>query len=231
VVARLLAQSRRGYDLVSIMANLRCQSPAELLLIPAFVYFFFKLYPPDWVERRKGTAAAAGGCMFIRRDTLSKLGGIESYRDQLIDDCALARRVKAVGGRVWLGVSHGGVISTRGYNEASVIRRMIARSAFTQLNHSAILLLGAILGMAATYLLPVALLFAPDLWVIATGATVLLLSFIMFQPALREFGAPVWPALFLPGIAAYYLLATVESAVNYWSGKGGEWKGRVQDAK
>ena len=230
VVARMLAVSRRGFDLVSVMAHLRCQSPAEQMLIPAFVYFFFKLYPPRWVAKKGGIAAAAGGCMLIRRQAFEKLGGMASYRDALIDDCALAKQVKTSGGRIWLGMSGGDVFSTRGYETAGVIRAMIARSAFTQLGHSSAMLAGAVLGMVVTYLLPVALMFSHDIYSAGAGLAVWLLSTVMYLPTVRIFGAPSWSAMFLPGIALYYVIATVESALNYWRGRGGEWKGRIQDA-
>ena len=230
LLARLLTQAEQGYDLVTVMAHLRCQSTAERLLIPAFVYFFFKLYPPSWVANKPGTAAAAGGCMLIRRSTFQKLGGLESYRDALIDDCALGRRVKSAGGRIWLGLSDGGIYSTRGYDDSTVIRAMIARSAFAQLNHSALILAGTLAGMFFTYLVPLWFLSTPDPLVGFPTLAAWLLSAIMFLPAARTFGAPKWTALIVPLIAVFYLIATVESALNYWSGKGGVWKGRVQDS-
>jgi hopene-associated glycosyltransferase HpnB len=229
LLARLLTQARQGFDLVTVMAHLRCQSSAEQLLIPAFVYFFFKLYPPAWVHNLPGVAAAAGGCMLLRRSTFEKLGGIESYRDALIDDCALARRVKEVGGRIWLGLSDGGIHSTRGYENSAVIRSMIARSAFAQLDHSALLLLGTLAGMFLTYLVPLWFLATPDPLVGIPTLAAWLLSAIMFLPAAKTFHAPKWTCLVVPFIAAFYVLATVESALNYWRGKGGVWKGRVQD--
>ena len=167
--------------------------------------------------------------MLLRRSTFEKLGGIESYRDALIDDCALARRVKEVGGRIWLGLSDGGIHSTRGYENSAVIRAMIARSAFAQLDHSALLLLGTLAGMFLTYLVPLWFLATPDPMVGIPTLAAWLLSAIMFLPAAKTFHAPKWTCLVVPFIAAFYVLATVESALNYWRGKGGVWKGRVQD--
>jgi len=229
VVQQLLNKGNEGYDLVTVMVHLRCQSFAEKMLVPAFVYFFFKLYPPSWVACKPGVAAAAGGCMLIRRDTLEKLGGIESYRSALIDDCALAGRVKSVGGRIWLGMSNGELRSTRGYDSAGVIRSMIARSAFAQLRHSLLFLVGTLAGMGVIYLAPLSFLFTrdPAIAFLALGAW--LLGAIMFAPAVATFRAPVWTIFGLPLIALFYLAATVESAWNYWRGRGGVWKGRVQD--
>jgi hopene-associated glycosyltransferase HpnB len=224
ILAALVAHAEIGFDLVSVMVRLRCESMAEKLLIPAFVFFFFMLYPP-------GTPAAAGGCVLIRRETLERIGGIGSIRTALIDDCALARKVADAGGRVWLGVSDLPVRSFREYGRAADIRAMIARSAFAQLRHSVLLLAGTIVAMALTYVMPVALLFSGDAAPVALGACAWVLSAVLFMPSVREYGAPLWTVICLPGIALFYLYATVESAVQYWKGQGGMWKGRVQDSR
>ena len=196
-IAALIAKAESGYDLVSVMVRLRAESPAEKLLIPAFVFFFFKLYPPAWVNGTGRTAAAAGGCMLIRRETLERIGGIASIRGALIDDCALAKRVKNAGGRVWLGTSALEIRSIREYGHASDIRAMIARSAFAQLNHSAALLAGTIAGMAIIYVVPVLALFTGNRAVIALGVTTWALSATIFMPMVREYRVPRWTA-FLP---------------------------------
>jgi hopene-associated glycosyltransferase HpnB len=229
-IQALVDQANRGFDLVSVMVRLRCESAAEKFLIPAFVFFFFKLYPPGWVASGRGAAAAAGGCMLIRREMLERIGGVESIRDALIDDCALAQRVRSAGGRLWLGVADLPIRSIRVYGAARDIRAMISRSAFAQLRHSALLLIGTVAGMSITYLAPVALLFAPDRVACALGAAAWIGGAAMFLPAVRMYRAPRWTVLCLPAIASFYLAATVESALLYWSGKGGAWKGRLQDS-
>jgi hypothetical protein len=107
---------------------------------------------------------------------------------------------------------------------------MISRSAFAQLRHSRWLLAGTIAGMCVTYLAPVALVFAPDALARGLGAAAWLAGAALFTPTVRSYRAPRWTAFCLPAIAAFYLIATVESAVLYWSGKGGAWKGRIQDS-
>ena len=140
-------------DLASWMVKLHCSTAAERALIPAFVFFFFMLYPPAWIAgRRHKTAGAAGGCMLIRSSALARIGGISAIRSELIDDCALARAVK-LGGRIWLGVTEN-AHSVRPYDTFAEIGRMISRSAFTELRHSAWLLAATILGMAVIYLAP-----------------------------------------------------------------------------
>jgi hopene-associated glycosyltransferase HpnB len=227
-LSRLLVRAEAGgFDLVSQMVKLHCEALAERMLIPAFVFFFFKLYPPAWVARTdKRTAAAAGACILIRPAALTRIGGFAGIRNQLIDDCALARAVKR-GGRIWLEPT-ARANSLRQYGSLGEIGRMIARTAFTELRHSALLLCGVIFGMVITYIAPPALLGMG--WLAAALAVVAwLLMAIAYWPTLRFYRlSPLW-VLFLPIIAAFYLGATVYSAVQYWAGRGGFWKDRVQD--
>jgi hopene-associated glycosyltransferase HpnB len=218
-----------GYDIVSFMATLECRTFAERALIPAFVFFFFMLYPPAWIgSLRRGTAAAAGGCILIRREMLERVGGMAGIRGEVIDDCALARAVRQRGGRVWLGLS-AATRSIRGYATWGEIGRMISRSAFAQLHHSVWLLAGTVLGLALTYMVPPALALAAGAPAAALGACGWVLMSIAYFPALRFYRrSPLWAPL-LPAIAAFYLGATIHSAVCYWRGAGGMWKGRVQD--
>jgi hopene-associated glycosyltransferase HpnB len=230
-LSSLVAIARSGpYDMASFMVKLHCQSLAEKLLIPAFVYFFFKLYPPAWTANpRHSAAGAAGGCILIRPAALEKAGGIPAIRQEVIDDCSLAARVKHAGGRLWLGVSPT-THSIRPYGGFSEIGRMISRSAFSQLRHSTLLLLLSIIGMAATYLLPPALVLDGHRNVpMALGAVAWLLMIVSYVPVLRLYRlSPPW-ALALPLAAIFYMGATFHSAVKYWSGRGGQWKGRIQD--
>jgi len=226
----LLEVAERGdYDLTSFMVKLHCRSLAEKLLIPAFVFFFFMLYPPEWIRNpRRKTAGAAGGCMLIRPSALARVGGIAAIQSAIIDDCALAAAVKRSGGKVWLGVTPD-THSLRAYRSFGEIERMIARTAFNQLQHSVWLLVGAIAGLALAYLLPIALLLIGSPVPIALGAAAWLLMFGTYLPMVRFYGlSPLW-ALTLPFSAAFYMAATLHSAVKYWSGRGGEWKGRAQD--
>ncbi len=230
LLAALLAKAENGFDLVTVMVQLRCDSFAEQLIIPAFVFFFFMLYPPRWVIEGKGSAAAAGGCMLIRREMLERIGGIACIRDALIDDCGLAACVKAHGGRVWMGISDLPIRSVRPYGGISGIRAMIARSAFAQLRHSALLLIGTVAAMLLTYIAPPVLLFSGDKVIALIGLIAWIISAALYIPTVRLYRAPLWTAFCLPAIAIFYLIATVESAIRYWTGRGGFWKGRVQDA-
>jgi hopene-associated glycosyltransferase HpnB len=231
-LARLVARARRDrLDIASLMVRLHCRTLAERFTIPAFVFFFFMLYPPAWIARpRSRVAGAAGGCILIRPEALARIGGIAAIRSELIDDCALARRVKSGGGRIWLGLSRD-TESIRPYTGFAQVREMIARTAFTQLHHSTPLLLGTLLGMGLIYLAPPLLLFAPDNAARILGAAAWLLMSAAYIPALRFYRQPVLLAPLLPLTAAFYTFATVESAVRYWLGAGGMWKGRVQDAR
>ena len=229
-VARLIAIAEKGkYDLTSFMVKLHCRSFAERLLIPPFVFFFFLLYPPAWIcDPRHKAAGAAGGCMLIRPQALQRAGGFTGIRDQIIDDCALARAVKRSGGRVWLGLSSD-ASSTRVYGSVGEIERIISRTAFNQLRHSGWLLLGALAGLTITYLLPVALLAAGSAMLTILGAASWLIMSALFLPLVRFYELGWFWALTLPFSACFYMAATLHSAFKFWSGRGGEWKGRAQD--
>lgn len=218
-----------GYDLVSFMVKLHCRGWAEKMLIPAFVFFFFKLYPPAWISSsRRATAGAAGGCLLIRPQALARAGGMEAIRGEIIDDCALARAVKRSGGKLWLGLTDASA-SIRPYGSFAEIGRMISRSAFNQLHHSTLLLLGAVVGMAVTYLLPPALLLSRHLAPIALGALAWAFMCAAYLPLVRFYRLnPLW-TLTLPLAALFYTGATLHSAVKFWLGRGGQWKGRAQD--
>jgi len=230
-LARLVARAQRDrLDIASVMVRLHCRTLAERLTIPAFVFFFFKLYPPAWIANpRSRVAGAAGGCILIRPEALARIGGIASIRGELIDDCALARRVKSAGG-VWLGLSRG-TTSIRPYAGFAEVRGMIARTAFTQLHHSVALLAGTLVGMVLIYLAPPLLLLAPDTPARILGAASWLIMIAAYVPALRFYGQPLLLAPLLPVTAAFYSFATLESAVHYWRGSGGYWKGRAQAAR
>jgi len=216
-------------DLVSYMVKLATVSFAEKALIPAFVFFFFMLYPPAWIlSSRRKTAGAAGGCILIRPDALSRIGGISAIRGQVIDDCALARAVKGSGGRVWLGLTPS-IVSMRSYGSFAEIGRMIARTAFNQLHHSPLLLMGTLLGLCFTYLLPPILVLTRKPPLVTVGAAAWLLMSGSYFPMVRFYKrSPLW-SMALPGIALFYMGATIYSAFRYWQKRGGEWKGRIQD--
>lgn len=216
-------------DLVSFMVKLRCESVAEQALIPAFVFFFFLLYPPEWVNRdERRTAAAAGGDILVRAEALARIGGISTIRNELIDDCALAREVKR-GGMVSLGLTEH-ARSIRPYGTFAVIGRMISRTAFYQLRHSVWLLIATFLGLGITYLAPPVLVFFGGSAALFAGVAWMLMT-ISYWPMVRYYRVSALWAAMLPLIAGFYALATMHSAIQYWTGRGGDWKGRVQDTR
>jgi hopene-associated glycosyltransferase HpnB len=197
------------------------------MFIPAFIFFFQMLYPFAWSnDPRSATAAAAGGCMLVRRDALAKAGGMASIRSALIDDCALAKRLK-VHGPTWIGLTDG-VHSLRAYLALADIRHMVSRTAYAQLRYSPLLLAGTVLGLAVTYIAPVLLaLFAGGLAQVL-GLAAWLLMALALQPILRFYRvSPLW-GLALPAIAAIYMAFTLDSAYQHARGRGGMWKGRAQ---
>jgi hopene-associated glycosyltransferase HpnB len=227
-VSRLVVHAERNrLVLTSLMVKLHCESFAERATIPAFVFFFQMLYPFSRVNRPESTvAAAAGGCMLVRADVVRKAGGIESVRAALIDDCALAKALKAYG-PIWLGLTER-VRSIRRYPALSDIRRMVVRSAYAQLRYSPLLLLATVAGMLLTYVVPVLIVIFGSGAARMIAAATLVLMFVAFQPTLRFYRlSPLW-GLALPAIALQYMLFTLDSALQYVQGQGGSWKGRAQ---
>jgi hopene-associated glycosyltransferase HpnB len=227
------------WALVSQMALLRSASFAERLLIPAFVYFFAQLYPFSQVSR-PGTrnAAAAGGCMLVRRDSLIAAGGLERIRGARIDDVALAGLMKQAGGACWLGFTTQ-VVSRRRYDRLAEIWNMVARSAYTQLRYSPALLAVTVLGLTWLYLVPVAAALiglavlargAPGqraAWLAAAGLGAWALMSVSYLPVLRLSRLSALRAPSLPFIGLLYAAMTVSSAWRHHAGHGGEWKGRT----
>ncbi len=227
LIGKAVADKR---DMVSLMAKLNCRSPWERLLIPAFVFFFQKLYPfPRANSSRGRTAAAAGGCVLIRRSALDRIGGIAAVRGALIDDCALAASVKRRGGRLWLGLAED-TRSLRAYRRLAPIWMMVARCAIVQLRHSPLLLAGTVLGMIAVYMLPPLLLLAApihgDPTATCLAAIAWLLMSVAYLPTARYYRQPAWQTLTLPLAALLYVGMTVDSARRHWWGSGSRWKGR-----
>jgi hopene-associated glycosyltransferase HpnB len=227
-VSTLVAEAETSHlDLVSEMVHLHCVTAAERALIPAFVFFFQMLYPFAWVaDPAKRTAGAAGGTMLVSRAALNRVEGVYRIRNELIDDCALAKLIKSTGGEIWLGHA-GHTISTRIYSTWRDVWDMIARTAYVQLRRSPLMLLGCIIGMGVLYCAP------PILTLFAHGVPCILGFFswaimaAVFQPTLRRYHlSPVW-GITLPFISAFYLCATVTSAVRHYAGHGGGWKDRV----
>ena len=221
---------REHLDQVSIMAVLPASSWPEKLMLPAFVYIFKQIYPFAWVNRDdRPFAAAAGGCVLVRREYLDKTGAFESWKNALIDDCELASRVRAAGGRIWLGLSHG-VESLRRHPDLASILETVRRTAYTQLRYSRLLLLTVVAAMLLVFVVPPAatilglLRFDPVLAL--SGLAGWLLMALSFSPQVRFSGLGIQWSLALPLSAMLFLVATVDSAIRHHFGTGAGWKGR-----
>jgi hopene-associated glycosyltransferase HpnB len=232
-LSRLLTRAEAGsfdgrpFDLVSLMARLHCRSFAEKLMIPAYVFFFQMLYPFRRAnDPEDGLAAAAGGVMLVRREILGTIGGLAPIRSALIDDCALAAAIKKHG-RIRIGLSSE-IASARAYGRLADIWRMVARTAFTQLKCSGVVLIGTVAGMLIAYIAPPLLLFSRSPWAFWLGILSWLLMAAAYFPTVRLYRLNPLRALTLPVTAMIYTGATIDSARRYRMNKGGEWKGRAQ---
>lgn len=228
---RLVAKAEaERLALVSQMVLLHAGSGWGGLLVPAFVYFFQKLYPfPRVNDPRSRTAAAAGGCVLVRREALAAAGGVEALRGEVIDDCALGRAVKR-NGPIWLGHSSR-ERSVRPYAGIGDVWHMVARSAYTQLRHSPLVLAGTLAGLVLLYLVPpLAALGWPwhgDAAAGALGAAAWAVQAVTFAPTLALYGrTPAW-GLALPVAGALYAAMTIDSARRHRSARGATWKGRA----
>jgi hopene-associated glycosyltransferase HpnB len=227
LVARL---NQPRVEMVSEMVHLNCESLAERLLIPAFVYFFQMLYPFSRVnDPSSKLAAACGGTVLIRREALERIGGIESIKAALIDDVALAKAVKRVG-PIYLGHS-GLAASIRPYPDFIDIWRMVSRTAFTQLRYSFLILSVTLIGLALVWLVPIgAVLFARD-WRFSAGLAAFTLAGISYLPTLGRYRRSLLYSFALPLIAVFYMAATISSALTHWFGRGARWKSRAYGAE
>ena len=229
---RLVAKAEsKKLDLVSLMVRLHCEHPIERLLIPAFVFFFQKLYPFPAANRKKShVAAAAGGCMLVRRRALLRAGGLDPIAGELIDDCALAALLKRRGS-IWLGLATDATRSIRPYSGLRDIWSMVARTAYTQLDYSPLMLIATVIGMTILYLAPIAaivwglVMLAPVL--AALGLSITVLMWVAYYPTWRLYRRVGWGFFALPAAAALYTLMTIDSAWRHLRGRGGGWKNRT----
>jgi hopene-associated glycosyltransferase HpnB len=232
--------------LVSQMALLRADTFWERLLVPAFVYFFAQLYPFQRVNKPGArTAAAAGGCMLVRREALEAAGGLDRIRGARIDDVALGRLLKSPPDpvRCWLGLTTS-VVSRRPYPRLAGLWDMIARSAYTQLRYSPAALAGTLAGLLWLYALPPAAALGglawlavkgegevgggvAAAWLAAAGLAGWAIMAVSYVPILRLYRLSPLRAPCLPLIAMLYAAMTTDSARRYHLGRGGQWKGRT----
>ena len=226
VLRRLVATAEEsGADLVSVMAQLSTTTCCERWLVPAFVYFFQLLYPfPAVNDPKRATAAAAGGCILIERAALARGGGFAAIHREVIDDVALAARVKATGGRLWLATDVG-CRSLRRYDVRD-LAQMVARTAFTELRHSYLRLVVALVGLAIVFLAPVVLLATGSFLPAAGGALAIALMGRTYRPLLRAYARPDWWFVTLPVAALAYMAMTLLSAWQHAFGAGPLWHGR-----
>ena len=213
--------------MVSIMAHLHVDGPWDRLLVPAFVYFFKLLYPFRLSNSSlRWVAAGAGGCVLVDTGVLREVDAFASLKHELIDDCALAAQIKAAGHRIWTGLSRS-VVSHRRYDGIGKIWEMVARTAYTQLRYSPLLLAGCVAVLSWAFWLPVIGLAAGDATSRLLSLIAMIAMIITYLPTLRFYRlSPLW-ALLLPLTGTLYLAMTVDSAWRYLRGVRSSWRGRV----
>jgi hopene-associated glycosyltransferase HpnB len=233
ILAELRSKMKQdGIRFISLMASLRMATFWERLLMPAFIFFFKLIYPFRLSNSAfPGIAAAAGGCILMEKVVLDTIGGFKALRGHLIDDCVLAKRVKSSGYKTWIGLTHS-VQSLRPYDHLMTIWKMVARTAFTQLRYSTLLLLLCTVIMIIAFWVPVAgLLLFPSPGAKIISALALGAMTLSYHPTLRFYRLSGWWAAGMPLIGTLYLAMTWSSAIGSWQGKGFDWKGRSYSGK
>ncbi len=220
--------------MISLMAKLSCNSIWEKMLIPAFIFFFQKLYPFNLVKNKNSNvSAAAGGFIFCKASVFRQENLYNKIKDRVIDDCNMAELLKQKG-KIWLGLTNE-VFSKRSYNNLRSIWKMVSRTAFEQLNYSFALLLISLIGLSLIYLFPMTnLIFTPFIY--ESKKTILhlfipncistLLMMIIFSPTLKFYNVSRIYLLTFPVAAILYICMTVSSAINHFFFQGNSWKGR-----
>ena len=223
----LEARQSRGARLVSVMATLETRAFWEKLLLPAFVYFFKLLYPFRLSNSSiRWVAAGAGGCVLVDTEVLNGVGAFASLKDELIDDCVLAAKVKAAGHRTWIGLSHS-IVSHRHYDGLRKIWDMVARTGYTQLRYSPLLLAGCVAALSWAFWLPVVGVVAGDGPARVASLVALVVMIATYIPTLLFYRLSVAWALLLPFTGTLYLAMTLDSAWRYYRGVRSAWRGRV----
>ena len=233
IIATLRGKAEKEQrTLVSLMATPPMDNALERLLMPAFIFFFKLLYPFGLANKPTSRmAAAAGGFILVETQALRSGGAFGSLHDALIDDCTLAARIKQAGGSIWIGLSHS-ARSLRGYYDLRTIWEMVARTAYTQLNYSLVMLvLCTIIMVSMFWVAPFVFLLLPDQETYMISACAWVAMFLAYRPTLiYYFRSPFW-VFVLPVIGSLYLAMTWTSAIRYWRGERARWKDRRYESK
>jgi len=225
LLATLFAKMRRErLQMVSLMARLQMHHPWEKILLPAFIFFFKLLYPfRRSNDPNSATAAAAGGVILVEKRILEQINAFESIKGALIDDCTLAKTIKANGHRLWTGLTHSAT-SIREQPRLGAIWRMVARTAYNQLRYSIPLLLLSTLVMIAGFIMPCIGLLSGDTF--APSLITLALMMAAYTPTLRYYRlSPAYCCSF-PLAGLLFLSMTWTSACQHYFGPGVNWKER-----
>jgi len=218
--------------LVSLMAKPSMDNIVERFLMPAFIFFFKLLYPFSLANKPTSRmAAAAGGCILVETPVLRSVGAFGNLHNALIDDCTLASHVKYAGNKIWIGLSHA-ARSHRSYVSLHSIWDMVARTAYTQLSYSLILLiLCTIIMLSMSWIAPFVFLLLQDQEAYMISVIAWVAMYLAYSPTLIYYHRSLYWVLALPLIGALYLAMTWTSAIRYWRGERARWKDRQYESK
>ncbi len=218
---------KNSLSFMSLMAWLRMESWWEKVLMPAFIYFFKLLYPFRLSNSSSSSiAAGAGGCILLKTEIIERMGGFSAIKSELIDDCALAQRIKMSGCKTWTGITHS-VKSLRRYDSLGSVWKMVSRTAYTQLKYSPLLLSLCVVVMVFAFVFPVAGLASGGILSKIFSAAALFFMFLCYIPTLLYYRLSLFYAVLMPLVGVLFLAMTLSSAFDYYRGERSQWKGRV----
>src|SRR5437667_664151 len=161
-LAELLERAEKEcVDLLSLSPGQLTPTWWEKAVIPLVYVWLAKHYSFEEVNDPKSEAAAANGqYMLMRRRVYERAGGHEAVRAEILEDVALARRVKAAGGRL-LFLPGARWVQTRMYRTFAAMWQGWTKNLYLLYGRNARLIFVTIATAALVDWAPVALLFTP----------------------------------------------------------------------
>ena len=155
VAAAVAVLDDAALDLVSPWPRQLTGSAAERLVQPLQQWLWATLLPLRLAERspRPSLAAANGQFLVVRRTAYDRAGGHGAVRDQVIEDVALLRAVKAAGGR-GVVVDGSTLAACRMYDGWPAVRDGYTKSLWSAVGGSPAAAVAAAAGLSAVWLLP-----------------------------------------------------------------------------
>ncbi|MBN1448988.1 MAG: glycosyltransferase [Bacteroidetes bacterium] len=197
---------------------------AARLIVPIMDVILYAFLPLPLVHRtrRPSLAAANGQWIAFRRTAYDRIGGHAAVRDEIVEDIALARRVKVHGGTMLLTAGAGSVACGM-YEGFAEVREGFSKNFFAAFGFNPIAFSIALLFMLAVFVLPYVMLFTP-LWLAALPAVGLNLLFRLLL-SWRAGHGPLTALLHPLGVLGAVFIG-IEAMLHRYRRGAVVWKGR-----